>query len=308
VNEVLTSAVQSVPAGPWAIGVSGGADSVALLTLLNTRPDLSLHIVHLNHQTRSQQNTQDALFVTELANRLRLPIVIDDRSHLEGGQQGLPRNPSARYRALRLALFRRVVLEQKLNGVLLAHHADDQAETILHRLIRRSHFSGLAGMSARTVIGGLLCVRPLLKVRRQTLRQWLAERNLPWREDPSNQSFDYLRNCLRILLANDPALSEALLELGEACSGLNRWVESARLRPGPLLEVNAIADQPAILSRATARNWLKDTGVWPAKIEPATIDRLLAMCLDASTASRAQFPGGVTLARRRGKIEKISIT
>jgi tRNA(Ile)-lysidine synthetase-like protein len=300
------NAVAWVPAGRWAVGVSGGADSVALLTLLRSRSDLSLHVAHLNHQTRGGESDGDAAFVADLAARLGVPCTIDDRERLEREAPNLQRNPSARYRRLRMALFDRVVREGEMNGVLLAHHADDQAETILQRLLRGSGYSGLAGMAGTSVIGGLRCVRPLLRVRRDDLRQWLHESNQPWRDDSSNASPKYLRNRLRRLLANDPSLRHALLELGSACASMRTWELSAIPAIVSSLDVRVIGNLPHILARAMARKWLMNVGVPPAMIEPETIARLLAMCLDASTPSRTQFPGGVAVARRKGKIEKIN--
>jgi tRNA(Ile)-lysidine synthetase-like protein len=305
-NQLLANAIESVPSGAWAIGVSGGADSVALLMLLRWRPDLSLHVVHLNHQTRQNQSDEDAEFVIELATRLGLPHTTDHRLRMEAGATNLPRNPSARYRRLRLALFHRVVEQKKLNGVLLAHHADDQAETILLRLLRGSGYSGLAGMSVSSVIAGLRCFRPLLGVRREDLRQWLRERDQPWREDSSNESPKYLRNRLRKLLATDLELTDALLKLGDACAILRAWEISAAPQARAKLDLRSVGDLPQILGRATARKWLLANGVSPGRIDPETIDRLLAMCLDASTPPRADFPCGVRAARRQGMIEKLS--
>jgi tRNA(Ile)-lysidine synthetase-like protein len=304
-NASLQSAIDSVPAGKWAVGVSGGADSVSLLTLLRARGDLSLHVVHLNHQTRGGQSDGDARFVGELAGRLGLPFTVSDRSTMESGLTDLPRNPSARYRRLRIALFRRTALENRLNGVLLAHHVDDQAETILHRVLRGSGYSGLAGMSSSTVIGGLRVLRPLLGLSREQLRQWLRDNDQLWREDPSNRSPQYLRNRLRMLLADDPTLRDALIELGLACAAVGKWVKSSTPQSNGPMPLKTIGDLPQILARAAARNWLIASGVEAGKIEPATIDRFLVMCVDASTPLRQQFPGGVFLARHRGVIEKV---
>jgi tRNA(Ile)-lysidine synthetase-like protein len=302
---LLTAAVESVPPGAWAVGVSGGADSVALLRLLLSRSDLSLHVVHLNHQTRGHESEEDARFVAGLAAEFGLTCTIDHRSNLEREATDLPRNPSARYRRARISLFRRVIEDAKLKGVLLAHHSDDQAETILHRLHRGSGVAGLTGMSQDTVIGGLRCVRPLLGIRREALRNWLAECGQSWREDPSNRSPKYLRNQLRLLLGGNPAFSEALLQLGTACRSLRDW-ERSMIRPtSAVLSVEEIADLPSILARANARSWLIAQGVSRGNIEPQSVDRLIAMCTDASTPARMPFPGMI-VARRRGKIEALA--
>src|SRR5882672_10356269 len=89
VNELLSSdprvALDAVPAGAWAVGVSGGADSVALLTLLRERADLRLHVVHLNHETRGGESDADARFVEELAVSFALPCTIARLSEIATG-------------------------------------------------------------------------------------------------------------------------------------------------------------------------------------------------------------------------------
>src|SRR5205823_2363659 len=126
-----------------------------------------------DHQTRGEASTGDAAFVRDLAGRWGLPCTITTRAEIEPGVGDLPSNPSSRYRTLRLALFQRVVQQHSLAGVILAHHADDQAETVLGRLLRGSGFSGLAGMSTRTTLSGLTILRPLLDITRASLRTCL---------------------------------------------------------------------------------------------------------------------------------------
>src|SRR5258708_566437 len=122
-----------VPPGRWAVGVSGGADSVALLTLLHAIPYRSMHVVHLDHQTRGGASADDAQFVQGLAEYRGIPCTVARRADIEQGMTRLPANLSARYRAARMELFRRVVLEEKLEGVLLAPPAHDQAGSGWHR-------------------------------------------------------------------------------------------------------------------------------------------------------------------------------
>ena len=156
----MMDAVASVPPGRWAVGVSGGADSVALLSLLRGRPDLSLHVVHLDHETRGQASTADALFVAELSAKWGLACTVARWRDVEAEVAPDVKNPSARFRAGRRVLFRRVAAAHDLQGVVLAHHADDQAETVLLRLIERSGPMGLGGMAQRSVGGGIVVLRP----------------------------------------------------------------------------------------------------------------------------------------------------
>lgn len=302
-DESLQKALAGVPAGAWAVGVSGGADSVALLSLLRIRSDLSLHVVHLDHQTRGQESTEDARFVCELARGWNLACTCRRRDEIEPMLSAAPANPSALYRALRLEVFRQVVRQHALNGVILAHHADDQAETVLQRLLRGStSAAGLAGMRTASDIGELRVLRPLLNVRREALRQYLRPEGIGWREDSSNLSDRYQRNRLRPILDAQDSLRESLIELAEQCAALRDWTT----RNAPELEAQFRAAQlarlPRVLSAESARRWLLERGVPPEEIEPAVIERLLTMARDAASPSRLDFPGAVRVRRRGGRI------
>lgn len=298
----LESAVAAVPPGGWGVAVSGGGDSVALLILLARRADLRLHVIHLDHQTRGAESDADARFVGELALRLGLPATIARRDELERGCRDLPGNPAARYRALRIALFRQVVCTCALDGVILAHHADDQAETVLHRLIRGVSAEALAGMSPQTRIGSLLVLRPLLHVTRAMLRDHLRSIGQPWREDSSNASPKYLRNRLRAILSRNPELRPTLLELGRACGELRDWAQAATPRLAERFATCDLAGLPDILARHAARQWLIDRGAPAQEISRRSIDRLLEMATDAAAPARAQFPGAIRVARRPGNV------
>ena len=297
-GEALQSALDSVPAGSWAGGVSGGADSVALLSLLRTRSDVSLRVVHLDHQTRQGASAEDARFVQMLAKQWGVPCEVARLDQVMSEISDTPKNRSALFRAARLALFRRVVSERRLVGVLLAHHADDQAETILLRLLRGSGYTGLAGMSARTTIGELVILRPMLDVSRQALRDHLREIGQTWREDQSNRSMQYARNRVRLLLEKSPQVAQALIELGRESRALRRW---ANQLPDPPegMPLRALQDLPSILARQQARKWLTSRGVPAKELLPAVLDRLIAMACDRATPARQQFAGGVLVRRRK---------
>jgi tRNA(Ile)-lysidine synthase len=301
-NDIAAS-VRSVPPGPWAVAVSGGADSVALLLLLvRLRPDLSPHVVHLNHETRAGASAEDARFVRDLAARLGLPCTVATRSEIEAKLTSFNPNLPARFRAARLALFRRVLAEHGLPGVLLAHHADDQAETILQRLLRGSGPAGLAGMRGTNRVGGVLLRRPLLEVRRDALRAFLREIGEAWREDVSNESSDYLRNRLRALLAREPSAADALLRLGRSCRDLREWVRARTPPPTETLAADQLLQFPAVVQRELARRWLARAGVPEARIDPAATARLIAMVKDVASAPRQHFPGRVLVRRSRGTL------
>lgn len=296
----LHLAIQSVPAGAWAVAVSGGADSVALLRLLCGRDDLALHVVHLNHQTRGDASSGDAEFVRQLAGGLGLPCTVARRAEVECHLPARVSNPSARYRAARIELFRRVMKERGLQGVILAHHADDQAETVLHRLIRGSGPAGLAGMSPRTQLGDLMILRPLLGHRRAELRAYLESIGQAWREDASNASDDYLRNRLRKWLTREPEMHEALLALGEACRVTGEWTRGAAPRLEETFAAEQLARLPDVLAHESARRWLRERGAPPEELSEGVLGRLVEMARDAASPPRTHFPGGVLVRRREG--------
>jgi tRNA(Ile)-lysidine synthetase-like protein len=294
--------IESVPAGRWAVGVSGGADSVALLLLLRSRADLSLHVVHLDHQTREGASGLDAEFVAALAERLGLPAAVARRDSVERGMEGLPMNISSRYRAVRLELFRRVVDEHGLDGVVLAHHSDDQAETVLLRLMRGSGVTKLGGMEAVQKVGGLLIRRPLLGVRRGALREYLASRGEAWREDVSNASDAYARNRVRKWLERFPEGHELLIKLGASCRRYGGWIRAGAPELGDSFRARELAGLPRVLAREAGRRWLIEQGALPGELTAAVLDRFAAMAVDAATPGRQQFPGNVDLRRRGGKL------
>ena len=296
-------AVASVPPGRWAVGVSGGADSVALLSLLRGRPDLSLHVVHLDHETRGQASTADALFVAELSAKWGLACTVARWRDVEAEVAPDVKNPSARFRAGRRVLFRRVAAAHDLQGVVLAHHADDQAETVLLRLIERSGPMGLGGMAQRSVGGGIVVLRPLLRVRRDALREYLRSQSQSWREDESNASDEYLRNRLRRLLASRPELNASLLEVADASRSLADWVRTAApWDTPPILDVGLLCDVPPLLARETARRWLAGRRVPRHELTTQVLDRLITMADDAASPPRQHFPGGVLVRRRSGRL------
>ena len=280
--------------------MSGGADSVALLSLLRIRPDLQLTVAHLDHETRAGASAADAAFVRELCDAWRIPCVIATLSSIEPELPRAPKNASSRWRLARLALYRRIVLLKSLHGVVLAHHADDQAETIFHRLVRGSGPAGLGGMAPQATLSGLTVLRPLLGVRREALRGYLTSQGQPWREDASNASPRYTRNRIRRLLSARPGLTEPLLDVGAHCRRVNSWLDA---HAPSLREIFAVADVRALplpIARRALLRWLRQRSTVP--VEPASAERLLEMVSDAASPPRQHFPGGALVCRRRGEI------
>jgi len=236
-----------IPAGSRClVALSGGGDSVALLLLLlelQTMLDLSVAAAHLDHGLRPDSST-DRDFVKSLCRRLGVPL-ISSRADIRALARSRNLSIEAAGRKARYRFLRRAALRTGCQMVLTAHTADDQAETVLLRLVSGTGLRGLAGIRSQRRDG---IVRPLLPFTRQELRNWLRETGQPWREDPSNQVADAPRTRIRLLLMPllkewNPRILQALGRLArqaredEAClAGLARpLLRSAQRQPGALV-------------------------------------------------------------------------
>lgn len=176
------------------VAVSGGADSVALLHLLHglaAELDLSLEAAHLDHALR-KESTGDARFVEQLCHSLGIPVTVARRDVQKIARQ---RKGSLEEvaRDVRRDFLAATAQKRNCDLIALGHHADDQAETFLMRLLRGAGTAGLAGMRQRN---GQV-VRPLLSFHRQELVAYLEEAGLAWREDESNRDPAFTRNRIR---------------------------------------------------------------------------------------------------------------
>lgn len=291
----------TIPAGPWAVAVSGGADSVALIHLLSAQAHLQLHVVHLNHETRAGASDADAAFVVALAARLGLRCTTARLSDIPLDPGATPGNPSARYRAARFAFFSRVVHQHALNGIILAHHADDQAETILHRLLRGNAPASLAGIRPDTLIGNLRVLHPLLNATHADLCAFLLANGHTWHEDESNASSQYERNRHRTFLRAQHSLVDPLLQLGMACARWGRWLDGASPHLPAQFSVTLLQDLAPPLALHAAHRWLIERGV-TQETGPQTLHRLIDMARDAASPARQHFPGALLVRRRQGLI------
>jgi tRNA(Ile)-lysidine synthase len=202
------------------VAVSGGADSVALLramVALKGGGAGRLCAAHLNHQLR-EGAPDDERFVVDLCRRLGVTCEVGriavERLAAESGDGVEAAARTARYRFLEQAAGR-----LGARFVVTAHTADDQAETVLHRILRGTGIRGLAGMARTRPLGHAALIRPLLGVRRAELRAYLDALGQPCRRDPSNLDLRFTRNRIRRSLLPrlqrqfNPDVVEALLRL-----------------------------------------------------------------------------------------------
>ena len=197
--------------GRILLAVSGGADSTALLyaiQALKTENILRADIVcaHINHQLRGADADMDEDFVIAQARGLNLPI-ITKRLDVRGFARKSKLSIETAARMLRIETLLNIAKADNCSSIATAHHKNDNAETILHRLIRGTGFRGLAGIwPTRLFVDNIRFIRPLLSVTRDEIIGYLKKRNLKWRRDHTNADCTYTRNFVRHRLL--PALQQ----------------------------------------------------------------------------------------------------
>lgn len=211
------------------VGVSGGMDSVALLSVLDKlRPayGISLVVAHLNHRLRGQESRRDEIFVKNLARQLDLPCEIQSVAIRRFKKKGMTLQEAAR--EVRFAFFRNAVEKHGAHKVALGQTADDQAETMVMRFIRGA---GLAGLKGIPPVRDDLVIHPLIEVRREEIEAYLTEEGLSHVEDSSNRKDVYLRNRVRnhlipMLEGYNPNLKTSLGRMGQVLAQEEQYMKT----------------------------------------------------------------------------------
>ena len=224
--------------------ISGGADSTALLLLLHAANSLprnalgvGLSAVHINHTLRGAESDADQAFVQALCDRLEIPLSVhpvNTAGHAAKNRETIEEAA----RNLRYEVFNSLMTSGQATHILTAHTLDDQAETVLMKLIRGAWLEGLSAIAPEISLPHGKILRPLLNLRRQDLRTYLTAQKQSWREDSSNTDDAFTRNRIRhtvmpALRAENPSIDQSLSNLAElAREEEARWTtELARLLP-----------------------------------------------------------------------------
>jgi tRNA(Ile)-lysidine synthase len=247
---------------PFLVAVSGGADSVALLLAAHAVAPGAVSVLHCNHGLRGAASAGDERFVEDLCQRLGLSVY-QYRAKLSKGP-GL----EERARLWRRACYVHAAQASGAKNILLAHHAADQAETLLLNLVRGAGPKGAAAMQPWAPLQGKLRLgRPFLGLMPDELRAYLKSRKQPWREDASNRDVTLARNKLRHAVL-------PLLQKINPKAIANMAAFSARMRsdePALNLDAKARARAAAVLAAGKGqadlgKGWvLAKTGAQPAK-------------------------------------------
>lgn len=304
------------------LAVSGGADSVALLRgAVASREDLRLHLVaaHLDHNLRGAESQGDAQFVADLCASLDVAVTIGSENVIEAARRsGAGIEETAR--RIRYEFLRQAAAQLDCSAVATAHSADDQAETVLHHLIRGTGLAGLRGISAaRDGNDSVRIVRPLLFASRAEIEKFLAELGQSYRNDSTNsdesQTRSRIRRSLLPLLERDynPQVREALVRLSDQARDAQETLELLAVR----FVEEAIEQRDASTCRLNAavlsglpRHLLRECFIhvwkqmsWPR--QPMGFTEWERLANLALAGGAAQLPGNIDV-RTRGRLMVLS--
>lgn len=311
----------AVAAGPVLLAVSGGADSVALLRgtcFISLELPLAPQVVHVNHRLRGAESDADADWVRELCHTWKVPcdVLTADvaKCSVERGVGIEEAARDARYELLTSAAER-----IGTSVVMLAHTADDQAETVLHHILRGTGLAGLSGMPAsRKLSDRVRLVRPLLDVHRVDIERFLQSLGQDFCTDSSNRDTTLTRNFLRQELLPlleqrvNPQVREQLLRLARQAG---EWRETLETQAARLLDAARLDDSATWVRlrvepfRVQSRHLVREAFVrlwternWPRQAMTFSHWESLAALAQGDEPTQLNLPGRVTCTRRGGLI------
>ncbi len=305
-----------LPPGSRAIvAISGGPDSVCLLhALVELAPELGIEVeaAHLNHQLRGEESDADEQFVKDLATRLRVKLHV---AHVDvaARAKSLSGNLEQEARRARLQFFRELLArndDRRIAHIATGHTRDDQAETVLLRILRGSGLAGLAGIHPVTGSG---LVRPLLDVTRADVLQFLEAHRATWREDSSNRDLRFSRNAIRheslpqLSERWNHNLSEALAHLADITFEEESWWRSDAsplaaiaqmcVAGGVELDVRALQHLPRAVQRRVIRRAIAKAKGDLRQVEFQHVERVIDLATGSKGTGRLELPGCLDVRR-----------
>jgi len=302
------------------VAVSGGLDSVALLRLfleLRRERGIVLSVVHFNHKLRGDESDADEAFVAQLARKYKLDFhckSADVRGHARTKKLSL----ETAARDLRYEHFRQLLTAGALDRIATAHTLDDQAETVLLRVVRGAGTRGIAGIYPKLLVNGpegAAIIRPLLNVTRSELEGYLGELGQSWREDTTNRDVRHTRNRVRhavlpqIEKELNPSVRERLAEMAEIARAEEEFWEQkvAQVLPDMLkrnansvvLKFDAFLKFPIALQRRVIRAAAESIGI---KFEFRHVEEVLEVAGVEERSGGSELPGGWVVFKRNGEL------
>ncbi|MCE5186218.1 MAG: tRNA lysidine(34) synthetase TilS [Planctomycetaceae bacterium] len=303
------------------LAVSGGADSVAMAHALDRlvrggKLNCQLVIGHVNHSLRGEHSDGDEEFVRDLAGRLDTAFE-SAKVDVKGCAARERFSIETAARRLRLeALIRQCQLSH-CDAIATAHHRDDQAETLVHRLMRGTGFRGLCGIRPAGRIEQVLFVRPMLAVGRGDIEAYCRQNGLTWRQDATNLNLEPTRNRIRHLLLPHlqnqwPNAVDGLTQLSRICCRMQERAETealvlfkralaARQEKSLILHRSFLVECPPWVFYEVIRHGLVQLGAGLRDYTQAHFEKLHQMVIKAS--GRYQFPDHIRI-----KVTKRTVT
>ncbi len=303
------------------VAVSGGADSLSLLTILNllrSEKDISfsLHVAHLDHGLRGESAAGDARFVRLEAKKLGLPCTVG-KVKVREYQKRWSLSPEDAARHLRYRFLQQLAHKLRADSIAVGHNRDDQVETILLNFLRGTGPDGLAGMKLKREMGknGVFLIRPLLSSSRKEIDRFCHDSGLRPRLDETNQDQYYLRNKIRLdvlpyLEKNvNPNLREGIFRLSRLLTtDKDFWERMAedRLDAGILEEMtgclvldrNILAgEQEALQGRILRLAVSRLLGSIPREVDYHRTKAVLDLVNKKKPRGVVKFPGGMEISR-----------
>jgi tRNA(Ile)-lysidine synthase len=285
------------------VGVSGGADSVALLLVLREL-DYTVGVGHVNHGLRGAASDEDEAFTAHLCAGLGVPFFCKRLGiKLMGG------NLEAAGRDARRKFFVELVAQNRFTKLALAHTRDDRTETFLMNLLRGAGSDGLVAMAAKT--GDV--IRPLIETGKMEIESYLTALGQPWRTDATNEDTRFTRNRLRSCVipeftaAFNPRLKETIARTTEILEAENIWMQQlcedwigkhgTQSAQGLVLDARALAAEPVGLQRRVLRAALRSLGSGLENVGFDHVEAARALLEPGKSGKVVELPGWQTVSR-----------
>ncbi len=301
------------------LGISGGGDSIGLLhlsALASRQMHIDLTVCFVDHGLRKGVE-QEWELVEEQARRLGISAVQTGPTKQELEKASTTGSLQEWAREVRYRLLSTTAQRVGAGYIALGHTLDDQAETVLIRMIRGTGLDGLRGMQRSRTLGDLKVVRPMLGMERREIREYLTDRGLRWAEDPGNQNEKFLRSRVRnellpLLESMQPGNSSRLVslaaEIGDVTDYLAQIVEddkrlfSLRLAKGVRLEFEQLNTVPPKAWSRLVRFALRTAAGDLRRFERRHLDLIVEVVAACKTTGRLPLPGEMAAYVSRGDL------
>ncbi|MFC1548463.1 tRNA lysidine(34) synthetase TilS [Candidatus Omnitrophota bacterium] len=297
------------------VAVSGGADSVSLLrALFQLRRELGIEIfvANMDHCLRGKESESDSRFVKELSRELELPYEHKKVNVRSGGKKGTSTEEKAREK--RYAFLKKAAGKNKCNVITTGHTMDDQAETVLMRVISGSSLSGITGIPPVRYEEGIKIIRPLIRVTREEILAFLGKGGAGYVEDSTNKDIRFMRNMVRIkilpfLEKYNPMLKRSLTNLSDTLREDLDFIEAEREKVSrhakdrhTHMKVKDMVLQPKALRKEIFKELFKKAG---GNVKKLTYRHWMDMDYFLKSAEKSKsldFPGDIRVTKSKDEI------